>query len=168
MSGHQSLIANIFNPLVHQSKGNRALFEPAQPSYMHQITDTEKIFSKTLCKYLWQKPVPQNPFSPLCTCGSLANFKFRKRWWGWFHLLVVRMTSFPDKEMWGSLGHEIEEQPSCYYLSLLYSSEHMGPYQQVEINCSYNYIISKNLCSFKENNVRFQNNDHTGSRFKSW
>lgn len=53
------------------------------------------------------------------------------------------MASFPAKEIWGSLGHEIKEQLSSYYLSLLHSSEHVGPYQQAEINCSDNYIISK-------------------------
>lgn len=53
------------------------------------------------------------------------------------------MASFPDKEMGVSLGHEIKEQPSSFYLSLLHSSEHAGPYQQAEINCSHNYIISK-------------------------
>lgn len=53
------------------------------------------------------------------------------------------MASFPDKEIGVSLGHEIKEQPSSFYLSLLHSSEHAGPYQQAEINCSHNYIISK-------------------------
>lgn len=53
------------------------------------------------------------------------------------------MASFLDTEIWVPLGHEMKKQPSSYYLSLLHSSEHAGPYQQAEINCSYNYIISK-------------------------
>jgi len=46
-------------------------------------------------------------------------------------------------ETWVSLGRELKGQRSSYPLSLLYRSEPVGPYQQAEINCSHNYIVSK-------------------------
>lgn len=69
MPSHQSLIANVFNTLLHQDKGNTTPFEPVQSSYTHQILgmenarQTKTIFLNPLQEFMTEAFTPRPLFS---------------------------------------------------------------------------------------------------------